>query len=341
MAAFERILYAQSTEELQAAKESLRGLCHAQHSQRVKAFLQCEQQWVLLHRVDLMARGHNANNYSEASIRILKDIVLSRNKAYNAVALVEYIMTKWEEYFKLRLLHHAHHRDPYHQIRFQYLLEKMPDVPSECIVLLGNAMYSVPSSSGFGSYELDASIGLCSCWRGNQDAFCKHQAFVRKAFGGAFPNSPVLTLEDCLSLGQLAAGDRCPSLEYFVPISQQDPIPSPAPQEPVHPNEVDMEYGLSCTEVATAPLAPLRMQSLSAEERADVQEKFLVELRRIASLSTGSSSSDQLLRDAVSNLKKINTRSGRPRKVAGQQKVKRCHKLSRNVQDNVPVAKCH
>ncbi|KAL3221030.1 hypothetical protein MRX96_029732 [Rhipicephalus microplus] len=147
-----KILCAQSTEELQAAKESLRGLGHAQCSQRVEAFLQCEQQWVLLHRVGLITRAHNTNSYSEASIQILKDIVLSRNKAYNAVALVEYIMTKWEEYCKLRLLHHAHHRDPSHQIRFQNLLEKMPDMPLECIVLLGDAMYSVPSLYRFGSY---------------------------------------------------------------------------------------------------------------------------------------------------------------------------------------------
>ncbi|KAL3221029.1 hypothetical protein MRX96_029731 [Rhipicephalus microplus] len=76
--------------------------------------------------------------------------------------------------------------------------------------------------------------------------------------------------------------------QYFVPMSQQDPIPLPAPQEPVHPNEVGVEDGLSCVEVATAPLAPLPMQSLSAEERAEVQEEFLVELRRIASLTTGS-----------------------------------------------------
>ncbi|KAL1421131.1 hypothetical protein MTO96_023438 [Rhipicephalus appendiculatus] len=202
-----QILYAQSNEELQAAKEALHALGHVPYSQRVEAFLQCEQQWVLLYRAGLMTRGHNTNNHSEASIRILKDIVLCRNKAYNAVALVEYVMTKWEEYFKLRLLHHAQRREPSHQIRFQNLLEKMPDVPSESIVCLGNAMYSVLSSSGTATYEVDAGIGLCSCWRGNQGAFLKHQAVVQKAFGGLFPNSPVLTLEDCLLLGQLAAGD--------------------------------------------------------------------------------------------------------------------------------------
>ncbi|XP_049268830.1 uncharacterized protein LOC119381717 [Rhipicephalus sanguineus] len=156
MAAFQKILYAQDDQELQAAKEALHALGHVPYSQRVQAFLQCEQQWVLLYRAGLMTRGHNTNNYSEASIRILKDIVLCRTKAYNAVALVEYIMTKWEEYFKLRLLHHAQHREPSHQIRFQNLLEKMPDVPSESIVCLGNAMYSVPSSSGTAAYEVDA-----------------------------------------------------------------------------------------------------------------------------------------------------------------------------------------
>lgn len=263
-----KILYAQDDQELQAAKEALHALGHVPYSQRVQAFLQCEQQWVLLYRAGLMTRGHNTNNYSEASIRILKDIVLCRTKAYNAVALVEYIMTKWEEYFKLRLLHHAHHREPSHQIRFQNLLEKMPDVPSESIVCLGNAMYSVPSSSGTAAYEVDAGIGLCSCWRGNQGAFCKHQAVVQKAFGGPFPNSPVLTLEDCLLLGQLAAGDQCPSLQYFLPMSQQEPTLSSAPQGPVYPEEVAMEDDSSCV---TAPLVTLPLQSLTAEVHIRLQ----------------------------------------------------------------------
>lgn len=37
------------------------------------------------------------------NVRIFKDIVLSRNKAYNAVALVDFICTSLEEYYLRRL----------------------------------------------------------------------------------------------------------------------------------------------------------------------------------------------------------------------------------------------
>ncbi|KAH8026242.1 hypothetical protein MRX96_005800 [Rhipicephalus microplus] len=104
-------------------------------------------------------------------------------------------------------------------------------------------MNRIPCSSEFPAYEVIASIPLCSCWTGNLSAFCKHQAVVQKAFGGPFPNNAVLRLEDCLSLGEMAAGDQCPSLQYFMPMSQQEPIPLPAPQGPVHPDEVEMEDG--------------------------------------------------------------------------------------------------
>ena len=35
-------------------------------------------QWALLHRVGLLIRGHNTNNSSEATMCIIKDVVLRR-----------------------------------------------------------------------------------------------------------------------------------------------------------------------------------------------------------------------------------------------------------------------
>jgi len=43
--------------------------------------------------------GHQTNNFSEVNVRIFKDIVLSRNKAYNAVAFIDFIYTSLEEYY--------------------------------------------------------------------------------------------------------------------------------------------------------------------------------------------------------------------------------------------------
>lgn len=63
------------------------------------------KQWSMLYRNEnLITRNNQTNNYSEATIRILKEIILERTKAYNVVALVEFIAIIWDKYFVNRLL---------------------------------------------------------------------------------------------------------------------------------------------------------------------------------------------------------------------------------------------
>uniref|UniRef100_A0A2S2PH68 Uncharacterized protein n=1 Tax=Schizaphis graminum TaxID=13262 RepID=A0A2S2PH68_SCHGA len=69
-----------------------------------------KEQWITFYRLHILYRNHETNNYAEASIRVIKDILLSRTKAYNAVALVDFIVNVGENYFTLRLLDHAHER---------------------------------------------------------------------------------------------------------------------------------------------------------------------------------------------------------------------------------------
>ncbi|XP_077512084.1 uncharacterized protein LOC144123039 [Amblyomma americanum] len=204
MAAFQKVLYSKTKEELEEAKAALRSLPHQDYVQRVDSLLKTEEEWVAMYRAGIVTRGQNTNNYSEASIRILKDIVLCRTKAYNAVALVEYITTAWEKYFETRILRHAHNRESAHRNSIDRLLDKIPDMATESIVQNHDEGYSVPNSAGTGMYEVHADIGVCSCWAGSQGAFCKHQALVQRAFGVSFPNSPQLTPADCVQLGQLA-----------------------------------------------------------------------------------------------------------------------------------------
>ncbi|XP_077544680.1 uncharacterized protein LOC144157796 [Haemaphysalis longicornis] len=197
MAAFKKVLYAKEPGELEAAKEELFALPHEGYVCRAQALLKCEEQWVLLYRAGTLTRGQNTNNYSEASIRILKDDVLSRTKAYNAVAL------------------------PAHRISLENLFPTVLDIDPQKIVQIDQALYRVPSSCGTVLYEVQADFGLCGGWAGSQGAFCKHQAIVQKAFGGGFPNSPELTPEDCEQLGLLALGERCPSRGFFLPLVPQ------------------------------------------------------------------------------------------------------------------------
>lgn len=73
-----------------------------------------------------------------------------------------------------------------HRIDFQHLLQKMAEIPPESIVKVEENVYNVSNCLGNGTYKVRADVGVCSCWKGSQGAFCKHQAVVQQAFGGPF-----------------------------------------------------------------------------------------------------------------------------------------------------------
>lgn len=211
-------MYADSAGKLKEAKDHLRSYFPSPYVARVEAFIsKQEEEWVLLFRSAMTTRGHNTNNFAEASIRVLKDIVLSRTKAFNAVALVSFMVDVWETYLKGRLLDHAHNRVAAHRQLYDELVKRMPEQTAEGITQKGTEpIYLVPSGKSHEvSYEVSADVGTCTCRSGSQGAFCKHQALAPQKFGGNFPNAPLLTAEDRLALGKLVLGDVCPSLDYF------------------------------------------------------------------------------------------------------------------------------
>ncbi|XP_037502514.1 uncharacterized protein LOC119376918, partial [Rhipicephalus sanguineus] len=215
MAAFRKIMYAGDKGTREAAIEELK-LPSQAYISRVMTFLDKKKEWVVLYRSEVMTRGHNTYNIAEASIRILKDIVLSRTKAFNAVALLESILQVWETCFQARILRHANDCIPSHHILCHNLLKRMPDGAAETIVYQGNQCYMVPSAKKNDVYEVYGDTGICTCPAGNTGAFCKHQALVQKKFGGMFPSCPALSANDCHQLGWLALGDNCPSIELYL-----------------------------------------------------------------------------------------------------------------------------
>ncbi|XP_037564301.1 uncharacterized protein LOC119443214 [Dermacentor silvarum] len=256
MSAFRHIMYADSTEKLESAIKNFRESSHTSYLSRVEAFLDRKEEWVLLFRSKLTTRCHNTNNFAEASIRILKDIVLSRTKAFNAVALVESISEVWELYFKSRILKHAHNRVPTHQLLYDSLLKKTPEGAQASVVSLGDNCFLVPSFQKNGEIYVCGDIGTCTCRAGCTGAFCKHQALAHKHFGGIFPNCPALTITDRHELGRLALGDLCPGIEFFFSnfcdtneVQRNHPTtsecvlkdPDHHPRCPIDPNKTNLE----------------------------------------------------------------------------------------------------
>ncbi|XP_042147846.1 uncharacterized protein LOC120841334 [Ixodes scapularis] len=292
MSAFQEVMYADTQEKLEAATAQLRRQPHQAFVARVEAFLGRQEEWVLLYRANTTTRGHNTNNFSEATIRVLKDIVLSRAEAFNAVALVDAVAMVWEKYFESRILRHAHSRVASHQVVYKRLLSKMPQGAAESIQPLGEKLYAVPSATRHDVvYEVAADFGACSCPVGKQGAFCKHQALVHETFGGWFPNAPPLTTEDRHRLGKLALGDKCPPWEFFMPFRGEQQYPgeeeSPrcTPEAPKGPDNAEATDLLEANDQPEAPqpstsaLAPIAAQDPDQAQRAQAREEVYRRLK--------------------------------------------------------------
>jgi hypothetical protein len=89
----------------------------------------------------------------------------------------------------------------------------------------GSDIYSAPSSSGVKLYTVNGSIGHCTCYRGMQGAYCKHQAAVSRLFEVDFPNAPYLTGNDKSDLYYIANGHRKPD-NFFVRASDKKKMSS-------------------------------------------------------------------------------------------------------------------
>ncbi|KAL3183409.1 hypothetical protein MRX96_000367 [Rhipicephalus microplus] len=168
MSAFQLVMYADTAEKLEAATAEVKALQHDAFVSRVLTFLRRQEEWVQLYRSDVLTRGHNTNNSAEATIRVLKDMILNRVEAFNAVALVDSVALLWEKYFESRILRHAYSRVAAHQLLYKRLLSRMPKDAAEAIQVVGQGKYIVPSATHpSSSYEVYADIGLCTCLFGH------------------------------------------------------------------------------------------------------------------------------------------------------------------------------
>ena len=186
------------------------------YKQRVQKFLERGDEWLAVRRQDVIIRGNNTNNYSESTMRVLKDIVLSRTKAFNVVALVDFCSTVLKAYLVRRLLAFAHGRRANPRLVYAELCDRMRHVDTEAIAVVDDNTYHVPSCSRASTvYTVDALFGLCACVSGQTGAFCKHQAVVHERFAVPFPNAPAVSLHDRHKLAVVALGSKCPGKDFF------------------------------------------------------------------------------------------------------------------------------
>lgn len=154
-----------------------------------KYFERCEA-WCIAWR-SAVHRGHHTNNYSEVTVRLFKDIVLSRCKAYNVVSLVDFVATAMEEYYIGRLLDFAHSRNATPHILLRKQTSKAAYIEAGAIKQKTESTFEIPSEQdALVTYTVDVNVGTCSCQDGVCGRFCKHQAAISMHMPGNLYTTP-------------------------------------------------------------------------------------------------------------------------------------------------------
>ncbi|KAJ8985439.1 hypothetical protein NQ317_017071 [Molorchus minor] len=170
------------------------------------------KEWCISFRNNI-TRGNNTNNYTEASIRIFKDIVLQRCKVFNSCALVDFIINVFENYYKRKLLEFANSRRSKPQIDYRNMCFRAREI--NIIYQRDNTIFHVASEKDSNLfYTVNAKIAFCDCPSGTGGKFCKHLCAVEQKFGILFKTSPVLSVHDRIQLAKLAVGHSAPEEFY-------------------------------------------------------------------------------------------------------------------------------
>jgi hypothetical protein len=149
-------VYAKNKEDFEENAAAILGMENdfPKFTKRFKEYMNRQREWAIYARADICLRGHQTNNYAEVSMKILKEVVLERMRAYNPVALIEFIIGPLDSYYKRRLLDHAHNRHSAHSILLDKLLGRIDQVQPEKVVKVDETCFMVPSAAENGNFFL-------------------------------------------------------------------------------------------------------------------------------------------------------------------------------------------
>ena len=122
-----KLVYAHAPQDLKSEYAFFKGhplvTTYKHFMKYIESYWSRKEEWCIAYRSCVPMRGNTTNNYSETGIRILKDIVFRRIKAYNLIQVFDFITVTFESYYKARLLAIAHNRlDWYIALRFKGLV---------------------------------------------------------------------------------------------------------------------------------------------------------------------------------------------------------------------------
>ena len=212
-----KLVYAPTKSELESCYDNLMKqnspesyiTKYPQLAKCLQQFWERRGEWAISHRLDLITRGNHTNNYAEAGMRVLKEIIFGRVKAFNLIQMFQFVTTTMEAYFTNRLLDIAHSRyRPGVALKYKEVDTKGMEIKE--IKKCRQSIYVVKlevKQIGELEYVVDMELGMCSCSKGSIGAACKHQAAVAKQFNISSLNiAPVHSKEARMQYATLATG---------------------------------------------------------------------------------------------------------------------------------------
>lgn len=188
-----------------AVKESTKLLQHLEN------IWQRRTEWCLAYRSDVIIRGNNINTYTEASIRVLKNMVLQRCMVFNKCALVDFITSIFENYLSRRLLEFANMRHNKLHLYAEFLNVK----ENFHVYRVNSSEFIVSSSSDEQKfYTINTNVAFCYCVSGSSGSICKHLYAAEKKYGLVLKNSPKVLAGDRIIFAKLALGDEIKENSY-------------------------------------------------------------------------------------------------------------------------------
>lgn len=299
MMMFRRILYAESEEDCEMNyKLFLEDVKNENLIKYVDTYWARREEWCIAFRKSYITRGHNTNNHVESSIRVFKDIILARCKAFNSNALLEFVTDVLESYHKRRMLKHANNRVTHHDILYENF--KNHSIGLDVQEINVSTYYVTSSKDKQMLYTVNTTFPtFCDCHSGIGGAYCKHICAVELKIGRFLENCPLLSEHDRMNLAYIALGSKVPenffchmmSIEHSninnktanIEINSEPPKIPISPSEDFHNSETsssDFTNIIQDLKSEYARIVDLTEKSINKENKQVIQ-RFVQSLKRI------------------------------------------------------------
>ncbi|XP_043233539.1 uncharacterized protein LOC122387421 [Amphibalanus amphitrite] len=217
MGVVRKLVYAESPERFQALLAA-EHVAHQGFARYMMDLFERRAEWAIACRQASALRGNLTNNYAEATMCIIKDIVMKRCKARNACELVMIMDEIYNGYMVQRLIDFALDRRQSKRLA-------PPTMNETSITRVDDHHFRVTCESDPNViYNVAMDLGVCSCPQGQSDGICKHQLACSHVRNMTLPQvfNP-MTAENRRWLMSLALGEDKASDAGFVAESSDVP----------------------------------------------------------------------------------------------------------------------